>query len=175
MALLNDFQKEDVETIISLPYRVGVWIAHADDVQSTKRDEKREEKALKAVLNSLESNKRKWPFLAEVVDETLDNKRLWPKWAARQDLHGDIARACAVIAEHQPAETVVQFKKALFHIACTVAQAAGDDDDLHSEALIGEIAAKLADKFFDPLAKNPENISAAEKAALQKLKDALKG
>lgn len=173
MALFDDFQHQDLERIISLPYRVGIWMGRVDNDRGTKRDEKREERALVAILEHLAKQDRDALFVAHVTAETLKQERHWPVWAQAKGLAEDIAAAGAVIARVTNTGTANQYKKALFQIALTVAQAHGDMQ--HTEALLGEIAARFSDRFFDPLEKNPENISAAEKAALQKLRDALKG
>ncbi len=175
MPSFDDFLKEDLELIISLPYRVGMFVARADNDRDTLRDEQREEKALIAVLESLGDNRRACPFLAEVADESLSHRAAWAGWRAKKGLAEDIARSLRLMKGRLPEESVTQFRKGLFHIGCVVAQAYGESAPQRGEALMSELMTRLSDRFFDPLEKNPENISAAEKAALQKLKDALKG
>lgn len=176
MPHFDDFLKEDLELIVSLPYRVGIFVARADNARDTDRDEKREEKALRAVLECLGAQEEKCPFLAEVAQESLRHHAYWPAWRAKKGLAEDIARALRIMEPRLSAESVTQFRRALFHIGSVVAMAYGEQcDQHHSEALAGQLIARLSDRFFDPLEKNPENISAAEKAALQKLKEALKG
>lgn len=176
MPFFTDFHKEDLELIVSLPYRVGVFIARADNAIDTNRDEAREERALKVVLDSLSEQHETCPFLAEVAGQSLLHRDHWPAWRARKGLADDIARAQRIMEPRLPTGSVDEFRRALFHIGCVVAMAYGEQSDAHnSEALAGQMIGRLADRFFDPLEKNPENVSAAEKAALQKLREALKG
>lgn len=172
MPSFHDFLKEDLELIVSLPYRVGIFVSRADDAISTRRDEKREARALRAVLESLGKQDKKCPFLAEVAEQSLSHEDHWPAWRAKKGLAEDIARSLKLMEARLPAENVKEFRRALFHIGCVVAQAYGEKDG-DSEALAGQLIAKLSDRLFNPLDRNPENISAAEKAALQKLKETL--
>lgn len=172
MPSFDDFLKEELELIVSLPYRVGIYVARADDAKATRRDEKREARALRAVLESLSAQDKKCPFLAEVAQQSLSHERHWPAWRAKKGLAEDIGRGLKLMDARLPAENVKEFRRALFHIGCVVAQAYNEKDG-ESEALAAQWVAILSDRLFDPLAKNPENISAAERAALQKLKETL--
>jgi hypothetical protein len=175
MIPLKNLQEDDQEIIVSLPYRVGVWMSRVDNLKNTGRDEALEERALVAVLETLAKSKKKIPFAGAVVAETLRQKRQWIVWRTRKNFMDDLGRGLQAMEKTLPADDVLQYKRALFHVAKVVAQAFGETRDHHKEALLSEIIEKISDRFSDPLEKNPENVSPVEKAALQKLKEALKG
>ena len=78
-----------------------------------------------------------------------------------------------------PDENTWNFKQALLQVADAVAHAydehVGDGDDLREEMFLGGLATRIMDRLNAHIdMDNPENVSAAEAEALQKLKTALK-
>lgn len=174
MADLKKFQEDELDIIISLPYRVGLWMSRVDNIKATGRDERLEDRALEAVLETLAQANQALPFAALVVKETLKQRRQWIVWQTKKKLTEDLRKGLKSVEGACSPEEALQYKKALLHIAHVVAQAYGEQTDHHEEALLVELMTKVSDRFADPQQKNPENISPVEKAALQKLKEALK-
>lgn len=174
MTFFDDMKEEDRETIISLPSRVGVWISRADDDKSCLRDDKREQAALLAIVEAMAESEKTAPFVRDVMRQALTYRHRWGEWAGRKNLAEDIRGATTLIGEELSPDVVREYKRALFNIAVTVAGAHHERKDSSSEALIGEWMQKISDALFNPLDRKPENISPAEKAALQKLKAVLK-
>ena len=102
--------------------------------------------------------------------------------AGQQAMRGDVAEQLREVALGVPAQVAEDETQRFGELGGTgdmrrgeQRAAVGESAPQRGEALMSELMTRLSDRFFDPLEKNPENISAAEKAALQKLKDALKG
>ncbi len=178
----NDFLNEELELLISLPVRAGIWMSRADDVSTTDRDDKKEMLVLENVLKSIAGHKKAAPFVSELVKQTLDYKHVWDAWAGNdteESFFKDVGIAMNLVSERLPEENILNYKNALYHVADTVAHAydehVGDGDDLREEMFLGGLVTRLMDRLDARIdMQNPENVSAAESAALQKLKTALK-
>ncbi len=181
MSYFSDFLDDEIALIVSLPYRVGAWISHADDVGVTERDEARESHALEMILKEISGSKKTDQFARDIVDESLDRTDLWPQWLAQQDrLEADIRRAKRMIEDRLPVESLRGFQRSLFYVARVVAEAYGEheaaDGNLKGDVIGGAFLTKLIDRFSVKTDLDaPENISAAEKESLKKLLQILKG
>lgn len=130
MSFLNDLPQDQRQLIISLPYRVGIWISHSDDIGG--EDASHEEK--QALANIIDGFTRD-VFGSEVVQyimmETLTNKHLWDDWANN---YANVAADCQVAIDIL--NTVVEekevsaFKQRLLEIAEAVALAFREYDQL---------------------------------------------
>ncbi|MCB1530541.1 MAG: hypothetical protein H6853_09215 [Rhodospirillales bacterium] len=172
MYFFDDFMEEDLALIVSLPYRVGAWIGGVDDVEGD-RDDRKEERALLSVLQGVAKEEKATPFVSAVVDQTLTYRHMWDAWKALESrIIPDMEKALRLMEARLPDENIRNYKEMLLRIARVVAQAAGEFEG--GEEVGGGMMSRLLERFSDPLADEPENISAAEAAALQKLKESLK-
>lgn len=171
MYFFDDFMEEDLALIVSLPYRVGAWIGGADDVEGDG-DDRKEERALLSVLQGITREEKAAPFVSAVVDQTLTYRHMWDEWKALESrIISDLEKALRLMEARLPDENIKNYKEMLLRIARVVAQAAGEFEGGEAG---GGMMSRLLERFSDPLADEPENISAAEAAALQKLKETLK-
>jgi hypothetical protein len=178
MDYLNDFTDDERFVLVSLPLRVGVWMARLDNVKTLDQDEKKENRALMTVLEVLAGAKNA-PFVAEVTSATMKGRPDWPHWVQGTDEAGlmvDIQRACRMVDARLPAGTGRSFRGALWRLAKTIAQAYDEEnpDDLSTESLIGQAVVVLMGSFEGAMPDDPENISGKEREALKKLRSALK-
>ena len=181
MTSLSDFSGSELELIASLPYKVGVFVSHADDADGETDDEK-EMAALEACIKAIAGLHDDQPFTAEVLGQTLSMKTEWPRWAAQSFNVPDAAREGAVLLQGRASES--EFKNycaALMEIASTVAQAYGEfgefDDDDSSGGVFSGLVSKIAGGLSSLSAdddNHPMNVSAAEDTAINVLRDALK-
>jgi len=178
MSSFKSLSKQDQELLISVPYRTGIWISNADDVESRKVDDKRERQVLSMMIKRMASNHRKMPFAAGIMKHILSSEKLWKVWQNNADeavILGDVEKALTICRENLSPQHLEEYKKSIWQIGLSVAHAFDESEDPDGEMhmnhffewLLGFIAAP---KFK----KAPENISDEEKTALKKLKALLK-
>lgn len=183
MTSVSDFSASELELLASLPYKVGVFISHADDEDGEIDDEK-EIAALEACINAIAGLHEDKPFTAEVMQQTLQMKTEWPRWAEEGIFQTPkYAQQAVVLLQGRASEQELKnYRSSLVQIATTVAQAYGEfgefDDDDTSGGLFGGIVSKLSSAVASITADDdnqPMNVSAAEDTALAELKAALRG
>jgi len=179
MPFFDDFMEEERVLIISLPYKVGVWVSQADDVAETEADDDKEFKALRAVLSGIAKEKQQAPFVSEIVDQTLTYQNMWPEWkAASGQTLEDVQRVIDMMRARLPEENVRNYARALKRIATVVAHAYGEfegaEGEQKDEGFFGGVITKILERVPESgEAENPENVSPAEQAALKKLSEIL--
>ncbi len=180
MSYFNDFLQEELDLVLSIPVRVGFWISHSEDVEGTSRDDEKERLALEKVLSVIQDKTARDSFTHEIVSAALDHKELWQAWEKSAfNVLQDIPKAIGLVRDRLPEDALRGYQKAVYYIANIVAQAAceqGGEDDLSKEMMGGGLFSKILDRLSVKTdMSTPDNVSAAEKAALQKLQQSLKG
>jgi hypothetical protein len=175
MSALNDFTDEDRALIVSIPVRVGYWIAHIDDVQSSARDDRREQLALERALKLIVTKTDDARFINDVAEFALSSQVSWPQWSDNAGtVLADIPKALKLIEGMLTPKDLKDYKSAVYRVAGVVAQAAHEEGNAATKD--GGILFRLADRLSVKTdMSEPENISITEKAALQKLMACLKG
>lgn len=175
MSALNDFIDEERALIVSIPVRAGYWIAHIDDVPGSTRDDAREQLALEKALVMIVSKTGDGRFINDVAEFALSSRNDWPRWADNAGtVLADIPKALSLIENRLTAKDLKDYKSAVYRVAGVTAQAAHEDGTAASKGT--GILSKLVDRLSVKTdMSEPENISATEKAALQKLLACLKG
>jgi len=175
---LNEFANEERARLISIPYRVGMWISDADDIKGSERDDKREEQTLIMAIDKLSKNHRKMPFAAAVMQALEKSKKQWNMWqsqASEEDVLSDLKMALKAVQGSGSKRDLSEYKHAVWQIAMVVAQAYDEDHDPDNEMHVNNFFEFLGGFIFKPkLKKRPDYISAREKAALKKLQAVLK-
>ena len=178
MSKLSKFSNDEAKLIVSVPYRVGMWISTCDDNTKSKFDDKRERQALEATIKRMAGLHRKMPFAAEIMRQIEQNKsslQIWNTHVTEEKVLEEVTQAVTICKEKLgPAETK-QYKQALWQTGLVVAQAFGEQIDPDNEMHVDRFFAWIGSFFSTPkLAKSPENMSAKEKTALKKLRAVLK-
>ena len=179
---LDDFLNEELELVLSVLVRAGLWMSHVDDVGTTDRDDRKELFALRNVLKQISKENTKAPFVSELAAQALAHEKNWTRWSKgdTDDLFlTDAHKALQMVKGRLPEQQARNYAQAVFHIANAVAHAYDehimDGDDLQEEIFLGGFMTRLMDRLDSRIdMHNPENVSLAEKTALQKLKSALK-
>jgi hypothetical protein len=171
---LSSFTPEDAEILVSLPYKVGVWVSHADDEEGDADDE-RENKALESCIRAIAKLHEDKPLIAEIMAETLRRRAGWSAWyeGSFHVLH-DIPKAVAAMRSKATSADFKNYRGALMEIAAAVARAYGEFghfDEAQTEGFFSKIAKGF--KSHDN-ADHPMNVSAAEDSALSRLAAALR-
>ena len=180
MSYFDDFMEEELALILSIPVRAGFWISHSEDIEGTSRDDEKERLALEKVLATIQGKTGEDSFSHQVVSAALIHKELWPAWEKSAfNVLADIPLALSLIRSRLPEDALHGYQKAVYYIANIVAQAAseeGGEDDLSKEVLGSGLLTKILDRLSVKTDMSaPDNVSATEKAALQKLLQSLKG
>ncbi|HPF79198.1 MAG TPA: hypothetical protein PLF01_07910, partial [Alphaproteobacteria bacterium] len=179
MTKLSDFSSEERALIVSLPYRVGIWISNCDDNEKTGRDDKQERKVLELAISRMAKAHRKMPFAAEIMYQVETAKNHWRSWeqaGEEKQVLQDLAKALEICGRSLSKKEMSQYKQAVWNIAMAVAQAFGEHVDPDNEMHVNNFFSWLGSFVVGPrLKKAPENMSMAEKTALKKLRAVLKG
>ncbi|MCB1563204.1 MAG: hypothetical protein KDJ75_06480 [Alphaproteobacteria bacterium] len=182
MTQLSDFSADEIELLVSLPYRVGVWVSHADDVEG-EADDEHEMEALESCIRAV-AKKYDGPGLVDdIARETLRRRDSWADWTDRAfNILPEAPRALSLLQSRAGRADAKNYKAALLEIAATVARAYGefgafDEWENEGSGLFSALAGKIAGAFssLSQDDKNhPMNISPAENSAISRLAAALK-
>lgn len=178
MSSFKSLSKPDQELLISVPYRTGIWISNADDVETRKVDDKRERQVLAMMIKRMASSHRKMPFASGIMKYILSAESRWGTWqnnAEEAVILEDIDKAVKICRDQLSPRHFEEYKKAVWQIGLSVAHAfdesADPDGEMHVNHFFEWIASFIAAPKFK---KAPENISDEEKTALKKLQAVLK-
>ena len=179
MAGLSDFTSEERSLLVSIPYRVGMWVSDVEEDEDIGMDNKRERQALELAISRMAKAHRKMPFAAAVMNDIQNAKSHWQSWNMQADeasVMSDLQQALVLCHDKVSASEVKQYKQAVWQIGMIVAQAYGEQIDPDNEMHVDRFFAWIGSFVSAPkLKKTPENMSQAEKTALKKLHAVLKG
>jgi hypothetical protein len=127
MTFLNRLTPEQKDTLISLPYRVGLWVSQADASGGTESDA-REQQALSAILHGFAEEMFGSETMQHIISGTLAAKDRWPAWAERVDnVPRDCEFAMDLIVEFADAKDAAVFRNHLMEIGEAIALAFRED------------------------------------------------
>jgi hypothetical protein len=179
MTQLSALQPADAALLISLVYKVGIWVSHADDVDG-ERDDEREIQALESGIRAIAKLHENKPFTSEIAREALKRKSDWAKWTDESmSAPNDARRAVKLLQSAVSEAESKDYRAFLMEIAGAVARAHGEfgafDDEPEGgiAGLMGKIASGFKGMASDDK-NHPMNVSAAEDSALSTLAAALK-
>lgn len=180
MTDLSSFSEQERALIVSLPYKVGLWISHAEDEEG-EDDDAQEMKALKHCVVGIAKAHEQNGFIHALLVEMIRGREDWSQWD--DDAFQVVAQIKGVkpaLQKHLSEAEYKEFCKVLIEIAIVVAEAHGefgDWGDEPDESLFSGFMNKMKDRFSgmaDSTGASPMNISAAEDDAIKQLKAALK-
>lgn len=178
MTSLSDFSDEERALLVSLPYKVGVWISQADDVEGESDDE-HEMQALERIITEVSKHHEDMPFVHQIAQATLKSRDHWPVWE-NQSFHvlDECSKAMALLASRVEKRAQDNYRKTLLEIAHSVAEAWGEFDGGAGESAegISAIVGKIAGMFGKQQdTSHAMNVSAAEDSSLAQLAAVLEG
>lgn len=178
MTKLSEFSNEDRALLVSVPYRVGIWISSCDDNEKTGLDDKREQQALELAIRRMATLHRKMPFAADIMKEVQAHKNMWKGWqdqSSEERVLDDTQKALEICRARAAKEELKQYKQAIWQIGLIVAQSFGEQIDPDNEMHLDRFMSWIGSFVIAPkLAQSPENMSEREKTALKKLRAVLK-
>lgn len=166
------FSKDDELTLISLPYRVGLFVSFSDTSGGFEAQEA-ELQSLSNILREFAEDYCKSEFSQKVLMETLRVRHLWPSWSQGVETVPEQARHIVDQLEvHFDDRALRAFKEVLVDIAMAVAMAFREDGaDTSAPRLSG--FGQFIGKFFGGASQHSTlghtNISKNERAALMRL------
>ena len=120
LSVLSDSQRDN---IVSLPYRVGVWVSESDSSGGDHSDAK-EIQALTNILNGFAEEVFGAETVQHIISETLNRQSEWPVWAKDiSNIEEDCRTAIDVLYHKMDEKEVKAFKRHLIEIAEAVALA----------------------------------------------------
>lgn len=123
MSYLEKFTKDEQNLIVSLPYRIGIWIS-AQDNTGNEAARALEIDALSRIIKKKADGMFETAFIHEVMVETYDKKHQWENLSDMSDsVLEDMVSASAIVAEKLGEKDARTFGDALFRIAFEVAAA----------------------------------------------------
>lgn len=130
MSFLDELPQDQRELIISLPYRVGIWISHSDDTGGEMASSE-EKQALAALIEGFTRDVFGSEVVQYVMMETMANKEKWEGWARDyKSVAADCQQAIDILNTVVEEKEVSAFKQRLYEIAEAVALAFREYDTL---------------------------------------------
>lgn len=177
---ISDLSGHELELLASIPYKVGVYVSHADD-EDGEIDDEREMKALSSCIKAIAGLHEDQPVVADIMRQTMAMHGDWPKWASFSfRAPEEAAQAMSILKSKAGEQTQKNFRAAVMEVATMVAQAYGEfgefENDDMGDGLFSGIVSKIAGKLSalgQDDAGHPMNISAAEDTALAEISAAL--
>lgn len=185
MAFLEQFSNEEKDLLVSLPYRVGVWLSNVDDTGGAKADFE-EISELENIIERKSKGMFESAFVHEIMVETNGRQAEWRQW--NKDLDNVLeqcGQAVAVISSKLEEKDLDAYRANIMAIALDVAKAFREFDD--GASIFSKIFLQIR-LFFEGVLKIVSrgkgrgadydmqtlyNISYEEDIALTKLSEAL--
>lgn len=178
--ILSQLSLEDERTLISLPYRAGLYVSFSDVTGGWEAQEK-EIQSLTSILRQFSEDFFKTEFTQKVLMETLAARINWLEWSRHiENLPEQVEKMVGVLAGLMEEEELNAFSSVIIDIALAVAMAfqehgpeGGAVDKQEPPLSLKDRIARMigAQKGSSPLSH--VNISPSEKEALLKLAESL--
>ena len=182
MVALKEFSQEEQDFLVSLPYRVGLWVSSSDNTGGVAADG-HEIDALEKSITGIVHGMFESAFVHDVMAELFLRKPEWLSWTGEIDrVPEDCQRAIVLLQGRMSGRDVDSFRRILMQVGLEVARAFREYDK--NEPMIHRVTRLIGlgvDRFFGALQGErhvPEhllNISYEEDVALNKLAKALRG
>lgn len=128
MTFLDQLTEDQRNTIISLPYRVGLWVSDADKdggVEATQH----ELQALSNIIHGFAEEMFGSETMQHIMSQTLAQKARWAEWKGNiKSVPEDCRIAVDIISEHTDPKDVAVFRMQLMEIGEAVAVAFHEND-----------------------------------------------
>ena len=167
--------------IVSLPYRVGLWISESDTSGGEESGEK-ERKALAAILNGFTEDVFGSEVVQCVMSETVARKAEWAGWGKKlENVPEQCSHVVDMLSERVDPKELSAFKQHMMEIGEAVALAFREyGGEMSLKDKISTYVTYYTGKINAMIQKRPYkslqeflNISAAERSALSTLAQSL--
>ena len=181
MKYLSKLPQDIQDLVISLPFRVGLFISESDQTGGDESAEA-ERKALENIVTFYVEDTVKGEFAHEVMLHTLNNKDKWVSWAENMDkVPEECEHLSYTLKDYIDAKEILAFKQNLVEVAVVIAQAYCEFDENSStmtklEVYFGLFIKRIEAMFSGEQAPSNDyvlNISPSERAAIKLLSNNL--
>ena len=183
MGVLSQLAEDKALAIISLPYKAGLWVSHADDIEG-EADDANEMRAIERGVPALAELHNTSPLVQEVASEIIRLKGEWNQW--EEECFYIVKQAPAIMQDIQAefgTGEAKHYRSFVMELGKMVAQAHSElsaFDAIEEDKKEGFLS-NMVGKFVGGIsamkeddAGHPANISPSEKSALSQLSSALK-
>ncbi len=179
MTQLSVFSDEQIDLIVSVPYRIGMNVSYAED-EDGELDDEREMRALNACISEMSKNEGHSALSREIAARIIQSEERWAAWSEGVFNVAPLCEKAVLELKTEASEAEVKDYVAMcLEIASAVAQAYGEfGEGAHDERgffgkAMGRIVGGFSGMSSDD-AGHPMNVSAAEDSAIAEIRGALK-
>ncbi|MDH5723298.1 MAG: hypothetical protein OEY94_08275 [Alphaproteobacteria bacterium] len=123
MNFLDELTADQRDLLVSLPYRVGLYVSESDKTGGDESEE-REMNALESIITGYAREVFGSETVQYVISETVRRKNEWDKWSLHlEGISADCHKAIDILSEHVDPKEVSSFKAHLVEIGESVALA----------------------------------------------------
>lgn len=173
--IFSQLSPADEELLVSLPYRIGLYVSHSDVTGGWDAQES-EIASLTEILRDYSNDFCKTEFSQKVLMDCLAMRGKWPGWS--QDVESVPAQSSRMMTLLEPMMSEKElsgFCEVLGDIALAVAMAFREEGAFEQERpIVQEILTRLGSILAEKDPLDHINISASERAALKQLAHALR-
>jgi hypothetical protein len=174
--IFSQLSPADEELLISLPYRIGLYVSHADVTGGWDAQES-EIQSLTDILRDYSNDFCKTEFSQKVFMDCLAMRGKWPVWSQdAESVPAQVDRAMRILQPMMSEKELAGFCEVLGDTALAVAMAFREAADSGNEnrPIVREILARLGGILAEKDPLDHINISGRERAALKKLAHSLR-
>ncbi|PCK00502.1 MAG: hypothetical protein COA45_01600 [Zetaproteobacteria bacterium] len=179
MTQLSSFSDDDIELIVSLPYRVGMHVSFSEDEEG-EQDDEREMRALESCIKEIAKLYEGSELTKEIALEVLRSRDKWESWSQGVfNIEPQCEKAVLVLKAQASEAEVKSYIKMILEIASAVAQAYGEfgEEPAPEKGFFGKALSRIVGEFSglsSEDANHPMNVSAAEDSAISSIAVALR-
>lgn len=181
MSGLDHYTKDQLDLLVALPYRIGLFVSSSDETGGDESTEA-EMQALSLIVTSFAEDYLKSQFVQTMMEHTVALRGEWENWGENIDaVPGECVRAIDLLCDHLDRKEVASFKLTMMEIATSVAMAYREFDEtsdlstrikMYGRVLMDRLHAVMNnDKTFN--ADEVYNVSESERKALDTLMESL--
>lgn len=180
MKFLRQLSPDQYGGIVSLPYRVGLWMSRSDSTGGDEADQQ-ELLALESILIGFTQEVFGSELVQYIMSETVAQQERWAGWDSDLDkVPQECVQALKILERHADEKEVSAFRQRLLEIAEAVALAFRESDELkglerlklYARYYTGAMKARAQKQNYISFERYL-NISKAEREALHTLSEAL--
>lgn len=123
MNFLDNLVPDQRNLLVSLPYRVGLYVSESDDSGGEESDAA-EKLALESIITAYSQEVFGSETVQYVISETVSRKKEWPQWSKNlENIEQDCYKAIDILAAAVDEKELTSFKRHLIEIGESVALA----------------------------------------------------
>ncbi len=136
MSALSAYVPDEQAALVSVFYKIGIWMSHIDDSGEEAADTE-EEQTLINVLETVAKTYKAIPIINAMATEAINQESNHARWAKQSDnAVVEAVRTAEILKSRLSGEELNAYKKACLHVATAVA-AAVEENEFGEAAQVG--------------------------------------